>query len=204
MYVQNSESIFAFCILPRPAVYISGVKWINRLLLSVIYRAGLKALFHCLLLLSGLNLELLRVISSRERAAALVPDYFCLCKGFYAFCLMRWWGSLLIPEGGDCWDTSPPPLCPLSSAACISTTEFRSVWQAIQPPTPSTQLFFPLLKTHLSVGWGGFSIESKHVKIFQKRNKWSLHGALLPFNRPCRQCYWYLPNFPLSCTMSCL
>lgn len=136
MYVQNSESIFTFCILPRPAVYISGVKWINRLLLSVIYRAGLKALFHCLLLLSGLNLELLRVISSRERAAALVPDYFCLCKGFYAFCLMRWWGSLLIPEGGGCWDTSPPPLCPLSSAACISTTEFRSVWQAIQPPDP--------------------------------------------------------------------
>lgn len=53
---------------------------VNRLLLSVIYKAGLKALFHRLLALSGLNLELLGVISSRERAAAAaVPGYFCLC-----------------------------------------------------------------------------------------------------------------------------
>lgn len=72
------------------------------------------------------------------------------------------------------------------------------------PPTPSTQLFFPLLKTHLSVGWGGFSIESKHVKIFQKGNKWRLYGALLALNRPRRQCYWYLPKFALSCTRCCL
>lgn len=69
---------------------------------------------------------------------------------------------LFIPEGGE---VPPQPLS--TSVACINTREFRSVWQAIQTPTQCVQVALPLLKTHLSVGRGGFSIEPRHVKDFQ-------------------------------------
>lgn len=116
-------------------------KWINRLLLPVIYRAGLKALFHCLFPLSGLNLELLRVISSRERAAAAVPGYFCLCWGFYAFCFIRWRGLLLIPEGGGCWD-APHPCAPSPPQPALALQNLDLFGKPFSPPTHLPKSFF--------------------------------------------------------------
>lgn len=63
----------------------------------------------------------------------------------------------------------------------------------------------PPLKTHLSVDWGGFSMEPRHVKMVQKRSKWCLYGGFLAFNGACRQCSWYLPKLPpLSRPDGCL
>ena len=98
----------------------------------------------------------------------------------------------------------PPSKHHAPSPACISTTEFRSVWQTIQPTPPHPpKSFFPLLKAHLSFDWGGFSIEPWHVKDFQNRSKWCLDGAFLALNGPCRQCSCYLPKFPLCCSTGC-
>lgn len=68
----------------------------------------------------------------------------------------------------SCPRRTPQPPSPFQpSLACISTREFRSVWQAIQTPTRCVQVGLPLLKTHLSVDRGGFSMEPRHVKDFQ-------------------------------------
>lgn len=154
-----------FCIWPRSEIYINPEEVIvTRQFLPVIYQAGVKVLFHCLCRLSWLNLELLAVISSRECAAAAAPDYFCLCSGFYAFCFTHWQSLLLILKKGWLVRCPTPPL-PL----WFSTTGFGSVWRAIQPPTRSIQVVFPLLKTHLSVDWEGVFFMAKACERFPEQ-----------------------------------
>lgn len=91
---------------------------------------GLKALFHGPLLLSGPNLELLRVISSRRRAATALSGYFLFMLGL--LCIL--FNALV----GLAFDPGRRLL------------KFRTVWQAIQPPPPPPStpsfIFLPFSK----------------------------------------------------------
>lgn len=171
---------------------------LTRQFLPVIYQAGVKALFHCLCRLSWLNLKLLAVISSRECAAAAAPDYFCLCSGFYAFCFTHWQGLLLILKKG--WRVR----CPTPPSPCgLAQQDSALCGEPFSTPPDLSKSFFLYWKHTFLLTKKGFSLWPRHVNDFQNRSKWCLYRASLALNRCGRQCTWYLPRFPPSCTIDC-
>lgn len=173
------SALLMCCICSRSEALINALD-MSRLLLPDIYQAGGEALSPRCSFCRDSTFTLLAAISSRQRGvcSSSTPRLLLFMLRLFTHSVLF---SFAFYPGRGWLVGCPLPTIPLfqPSLACINTREFRSVWQAIQTPTRCVRVGLPLLKTHLSVDRGGFSIEPWHVKDFQS---WS--GVCVELSSP--------------------
>lgn len=150
-----------------------------------------RSIIPLLLLLSGPNLILLAVISSRQQGACSSRTPRLLLFMLRVFRILFYSVLLFIPEGGDWWDAHHPP--PLSTSLACINRRIQVCLASHSDPHPVCPSWSPSLESTPFCWPRRLFYRAQACERFPEL-KWGLCGALLTLNGAHSQCSWYLPK----------